>query len=259
MINIKIELQINDKLYLRDPQQTELGKRIVQNAILLIDEIGFDAFNFKKLANRIKSTETSVYRYFESKHLLFIYLVNWYWEWTNFRIKFNLINLENPIDKMRQAIKIIVDTSQKQASLDFVDTNILHRIVITEGAKAYHSKIVDEENKLGFFTSYKILCKEIGNIILEINPNYTYVKSLSSMIVETINNNVYFAEHLPRLTDISKGENYYEEVAQMMEDIVFNCLQVKPTPLQKSFGKPQNGFQTHSMLSELPNNNFHPR
>lgn len=259
MINIKIELQINDKLYLRDPQQTELGKRIVQNAIVLIDEIGFDAFNFKKLATKIKSTETSIYRYFESKHLLFVYLVNWYWEWTNFRIKFNLINLENPIDKMRQAIRTIIDTSQKQASLDFVDTDILHRIVITEGAKAYHSKIVDEENKLGFFISYKTLCKEIGNIILEINPNYTYAKSLSSMIVETINNNVYFAEHLPRLTDITKGENYYQEIACMMENIIFSCLGVDNNELNNEIKNSKNENNGNVLLQKLARNDFHPR
>ncbi len=258
MINIKIELQINDKLYLRNPQQTELGRRIVQNAIVLIDEIGFDAFNFKKLATKIKSTETSVYRYFESKHLLFVYLVNWYWEWTNFRIKFNLINLENPIDRMRQVIKTIIDTSQKQASLDFVDTGILHRIVITEGTKAYHSKIVDEENKLGFFTSYKTLCREIGNIILEINPNYPYVKSLSSMIVETINNNVYFAEHLTRLTDITKGENCYQEIACMIENIVFRCLGVDENKINSEFKKGKNG-SNGDLLLHISKNDFHPR
>ncbi len=259
MINIKIELQINDKLYLRDPQQTELGKRIVQNAIVLIDEIGFDAFNFKKLAVKIKSTETSIYRYFESKHLLFVYLVNWYWEWTNFRMKFNMINLTNPMEKMRQVIRTIIDTAQKQASLDFVDTTILHRIVITEGTKAYHSKVVDEENKLGFFTSYKMLCQEIKSIILEINPNYPYAKSLSSLIIETINNNIYFAEHLPRLTDISKGENYYEEVAAMMENIIFSCLKVDIANQDSERKKNKNGSDATALLQRLSGNDFHPR
>jgi hypothetical protein len=63
---ITIQMKLNEKLYLRDPQHTKLGRRIIQYSILLIDEIGFEAFTFKKLADRISSTEASVYRYFET-------------------------------------------------------------------------------------------------------------------------------------------------------------------------------------------------
>jgi len=86
-------MQLNDNLYLRDPQNINLGKRIIQYSIILIDEIGFEAFNFKKLAKRIKSTEASVYRYFENKHKLLVYLLCWYWEWMKFRIDFNTMNI----------------------------------------------------------------------------------------------------------------------------------------------------------------------
>ena len=81
---IRIQMQLNEKLYLRDPQDTKLGRKIIRHSILLIDEIGFEQFNFKKLAERIESTEASVYRYFENKHLLLVYLLCWYWEWTKF-------------------------------------------------------------------------------------------------------------------------------------------------------------------------------
>ena len=64
---ISIQIKLNEKLYIRDPQDTKLGRKIIQHSILLIDEIGFEGFTFKKLAMRIGSTEASVYRYFEKK------------------------------------------------------------------------------------------------------------------------------------------------------------------------------------------------
>ncbi|MEN0050791.1 MAG: TetR/AcrR family transcriptional regulator [Bacteroidota bacterium] len=226
MAQIKIMLNVSEQLFLRDPQQTKLGKRIVRNGIILIDEIGFECFTFKKLASKIKSTEASIYRYFENKHFFFVYLVNWYWEWTSFRISFNTMNMNSPKEKLRQVIHTIVDTSQKRASIDFVDTDILHRIVVTEGTKAYHGKDVDAENKMGFFLSYKALCKKIANIMLEIREDYPYPKALASTLVETANNNIYFAEHLPRLTDIEFSTNFHADIEKMLENMIFSVLEV---------------------------------
>jgi hypothetical protein len=97
---ITIQMKLNEKLYIRDPQDTKLGRKIIQYSILLIDEIGFEDFTFKKLAHKISSTEASVYRYFENKHLLLVYLLCWYWEWMKFRIEFNTMNLEDPKKKI---------------------------------------------------------------------------------------------------------------------------------------------------------------
>ena len=93
MTTININLQINDGLYLKDPQMTPLGQKILQHSVLLIDELGFENFTFGKLAKLISSTEASIYRYFENKHKLFVYLLNWYWEWMRFRIDFNTMNI----------------------------------------------------------------------------------------------------------------------------------------------------------------------
>ena len=49
--NFKID--ITDKLYLKDPQSSDLGKRIIENSIKLIDDIGFEGFTFKKLGQQI--------------------------------------------------------------------------------------------------------------------------------------------------------------------------------------------------------------
>ena len=60
-----LKITINEKLYVKDPETSELGRNILKNSILLIDEIGFEAFTFKKLGEKIQSNESSIYRYFE--------------------------------------------------------------------------------------------------------------------------------------------------------------------------------------------------
>ena len=55
LTNIKI--QVNEKIYVKDPETSTLGKKIIQESIVLIDEIGFEVFTFKKLGERIGSNE----------------------------------------------------------------------------------------------------------------------------------------------------------------------------------------------------------
>ena len=225
MANININLKINEKLYIRDPQATELGRRIVQNSILLIDEIGFERFTFGKLAKKIQSTEASIYRYFENKHLLFVYLLNWYWEWMKFRIDFNTMNIEDPVRKLKITLRVIVDTAKRNADVEFVDEDVLHQIVVSEGTKGYHSKKVDEENKDGFFLSYKTLCLKISDILVAINPKFAYPRALASTLIETANNTIYFAHHLPRLTDIeANSPQFNDNVIDMLENLAFGAI-----------------------------------
>ena len=58
-----LQLQMSENLFVRDPQETELGRKIIHHGIKLIDELGIEGFNFKRLAEAIDSTEASVYRY----------------------------------------------------------------------------------------------------------------------------------------------------------------------------------------------------
>ena len=69
---------MNEKLFLRDPEQSELGRRIIRQGIILISEVGLEETTFRKLAERMGTKEASIYRYFENKHRLLVYLVAWY-------------------------------------------------------------------------------------------------------------------------------------------------------------------------------------
>ena len=221
---IGIKISLNDRLYLRDPQDTTLGRKIIKESILLIDEIGFEAFNFKKLAIAMGSTEASVYRYFENKHFLLLYLVSWYWEWVSYLIDVNLMNIDDPHRKLKLIIQTFVHASKDNPSIDYVNESVLHRLIIAEGTKAYHTKEVDKENQEGFFINYKKLSEKVANVISEVNPQFPYPHTLASNLFEMANNHIYFAQHLPSLTDVVVKEDDFSEVEKMLEFFALSLL-----------------------------------
>ena len=223
-MSIEIKISLNVGLYLKEPQDSKLGRKIIQYSIILIDEYGFESFTFKKLAEKINSTDASIYRYFENKHLLLIFLVNWYWEWVSYLITINTMNVEDPQKKLRIIIHSFVSAPKDNPGVEYVNESKLHNIVISEGVKAYHTKEVDKENSKGFFSSYKNLANAVSNVISEINPKFNYPHALATNLFEMSNNHIYFAKHLPRLTDISIKENDVDEVENMLNYFVNKLL-----------------------------------
>lgn len=219
-----ILINVSDKIYLRDPEMTDLGRKIISQSIYLIDELGFEEFTFKKLAARIDSTEASVYRYFENKHNLLVYIVSWYWTWLEYQIDYETHNLTDKAEKLRKALHTLIEAMLKDNEMPYMSEGSLHRIVVREAPKAYHTKHVDEENSFGFFRSYKSLCKRLGSIIKEYSPEYPYTHALSSTVLEVVNHQVYFAQHLPSLTEIKVVNKDYEKVLQYVEHLVFGLL-----------------------------------
>ena len=224
-MTIGLKISLNTRLYLRDPQETPLGKKIIKNSIVLIDRIGFESFTFRKLAKEIKSTEASVYRYFENKHILLLYLVSWYWEWVGYLIVINTMNIEDPTRKLEVIISTLVDASKENQSIEYVNESILHRIIISEGAKTYHTKMVDEENQEGLFSNYKKLVTKVANVVLEIKADFPYPQALASTLFEMSNNHIYFAQHLPRLTDVHVKNGEFKEVEEMLRYFAFSLLE----------------------------------
>jgi AcrR family transcriptional regulator len=215
-MSVEIRISLHAGIYLKDPQESQLGQKIIKYSILLIEELGFEAFNFKKLAQKMNSTEASVYRYFENKHALLIYLVSWYWQWVIYLINRNTLNIDDPKKKLEIIINSFVSASVDNPSTEYVDENKLHSIVIAEGTKAYRTKEVDTENGKGFFKDYKELITIVSGVILEIDSKFEYPYSLASTLFEMSNDHIYFAKHLPKLTNIKVDENKYSEVEKML-------------------------------------------
>ncbi len=209
-MSINIKIALNDGLYLREPQDSKLGRNIIKHSILLIEEYGFEYFTFKKLALKINSTESSIYRYFENKHLLLLFLVNWYWEWVNYLIMINTLNIDDANKKLNIIIHSFIFASKENPSVEYVNEHKLHNIVISEGGKAYHTKDVETNNSKGFFSSYQNLVLSISKIIEEINPEFEYPRTLATNLFEMSNNQIYFSRHIPKLTDNPKNKDEKE-------------------------------------------------
>lgn len=216
-----IPIEVGNHVYLKDPESSDLGKRIVTGSIDLIVSDGFEAFTFRKLGNGIGSPEASIYRYFESKQKLLIYLTSWYWRWMQYRLAFKIVNVPSAEDRLAMAIRLLTEEILEDSDFSHVNEVKLNRIVITESSKAFLNRHVDEENTLGAFAEYKKLVGAISDIILEINPEYKYPHMLVSTVVEGAHMQRHFAEHLPRLTDIIAGE---DSITRFYHEMVFKAI-----------------------------------
>ncbi|MEL6635107.1 MAG: TetR/AcrR family transcriptional regulator [Bacteroidota bacterium] len=214
-------IQVNEHIYLKNPESSDLGRRILTGSIEMLDKMGFECFTFRKLGKHIGSTEASVYRYFESKHKLLLYLTSWYWRWMEYQLVFSLANIESPYDRLKKAILLLTENIEEDNSYTHIDEVKLHRIVISESSKAYLTKEVDEENSYGVFSSYKQLVGRVSDIILEINPGFKYPHMLVSTVIEGAHHQRFFADHLPRLTDVVTGE---DAITEFYKEMVFKTI-----------------------------------
>ena len=219
-----IKVELNDKLFLRDPEQTELGKNIVAESIHIIDRIGFEQFTFKKLALKLNSTEASVYRYFENKHKLLVYLISWYWVWLDYQISYWTNNINDPREKLKIIIGIISRSGRRDNTFTHIDEAALFRILVAESSKAYLTKEVDTDNKEGLFREYKALCKKIGKVVSEINPDYPYPHALVSTLFETGKKQIFFAQHLPSLTEAQVDGENFSGIADFLTNLAFSSI-----------------------------------
>jgi hypothetical protein len=193
--------------------------------VQLIHDEGFEAFNFKKLAQSIGTTEAGIYRYFENKHRILIYITAWYWSWLEYQVTFHLNNISDPVVRLKKTITLLATPIDDSITTTYVNESILHQIIITEGIKAYLTKKVSIDNKDHLFKPYKDLCAKIGNIILECNPDYLYPKSLSSTIIEIAHLQSFFMHNLPSLTDFGNEKNE-ANIILFLESLVFSSLNI---------------------------------
>jgi len=215
-----LKISVHDKLYLKDPESSELGKKIIKHSILLIDEIGFDSLTFKKLGAVIGSNESSVYRYFENKHKLLLYLTSWYWGWIEYQLVFETHNISDNSEKLKKAIEVICRPTIEDSTYEHINEVLLYTIVINEFSKSYLTKEVDAENKEGYFAVYKRLVHRLEEIIRATNNAYKYPMSLASTVIETALHQQFLKDHLHSITNCDNKTS----PADFLIDMVFKLL-----------------------------------
>ena len=219
MQHLSINLTVHEKLYLKDPLSSELGKKIVKHGVAMIESLGFEEFTFKKLGAEIQSNESSIYRYFESKHQLLLYLINWYWSWMEYQIVFSTSSMTDAPLKLNRAIALLTQKWPDNSLVAGINAAQLQRVIITEAPKAMHTKSIDKENEEGLFGVYKRVIQRVSDMVMDINPKYAYPHMLITTVVEGAHQMRFFADHLPTITDQVDNqapfvESFYQDLIQ---------------------------------------------
>jgi len=218
-----LSIHVCESVFLKNPESSDLGRKIIVASIDMLDGMGFDHFTFRKLAKEIGSTEASVYRYFENKHKLLLYLTSWYWSWMEYRLMFGIANVPSTIEQLKISVRIVTEKIEEDNSFSHINEVKLNRIVVAEASKSYLTKEVDEENKEGVFVDYKRLVARISDIIMQCNPTFKYPQMLVSTVIEGAHLQHFFGEHIPKLTNVYEGEN---SVTQFYTDLTLNAIQI---------------------------------
>lgn len=215
-----ITISVNEKLYVKNPETSELGKKIIEQSILLIDEIGFENFTFKKLGEKINSNESSIYRYFESKHKLMLYLSSWYWSWIEYKLVFATTNVSDAMERLKKGLTIVTEKVEDDNTTLHINEAILNRIIIQEFTKTLLTKEVDEENKEGFFLVYKRIINRIIEMITAVNPSYPFAKSLASSIVEGALHQHFLKNHLTTITNCNDSVSPTDFYINLIDNVL---------------------------------------
>ena len=223
-----VHVRMNEHLFLRDPEGSELGRKIVRESIALFGEIGLEEVTFRKLAERMGTKEASIYRYFENKHRLLVYVVAWYWQWLEYQVVFQTNNMQNPREKLDRILRLLLLNEVLDLRVgngaEGIDLKTLHTIVIREASKAYLTRHVTEDNRQQLFKPYKDLCACIANIILEQQPRYPFARSLASTLIETAHYQSFFRQNLPSLTDFG-GTQDENQLLEFLRHLLFSSLE----------------------------------
>lgn len=199
-----MHIRVNQGIFYKDPMSSKLGRSLLTDGVGMIDTLGLELFTFKKLADLLKTTESSVYRYFKNKHFMLLYLINWYWGWTEQQLLTRIENTSDPEEKLQQILEIFIRKPSPEyitGPTPFFDVLTLERVVIAESAKGFLTKEIEEEYGEGFFTPYRRLCTHLAGVLLAINPTYPYPATLSSTILEGIVHQKFLSRHMPALTE----------------------------------------------------------
>lgn len=209
--------------YLKDPQGSDLGIKIIKESIELMEEIGIEDFTFKKLSVRIESTEASVYRYFESKHQLLLYLYSWYWGWKMVEIDRATHFISTDFDKLITAMNLLIQQENKAAFAFSFSYEKLRNLIEKEGIKSFLTKKVDDENQIGAFDNYKKLVALLSSWVVATKKDFQFPNMLITTIIEGAHLQHFFGNHLKRLTNHSDtNDNVAEFYKELVQSLLLN-------------------------------------
>ncbi|WP_339922376.1 TetR/AcrR family transcriptional regulator [uncultured Cyclobacterium sp.] len=213
-------IPVKPGIFIKDPLSSDLGKKVLEESLVLIDELGMEAFNFKRLSAHVGSTEAAIYRYFENKHKILLYYINWYWGWLEHNLVYGTANMDSPKDKIKMAVNLLVVGPSFHKNL-YLNISLLRRVVTEESSKAFMTKEVDSENSNGFFDQFYNFSERVVNIFLEYNPNHPFPKAFVSTLIWSTLLNSFCSKHVP---DLIEDDFIGQDKVDFYYNLVFNSL-----------------------------------
>lgn len=221
----QLQIRVEENLYVKDPSSSDLGQNILENGLKLINETGLESFTFGKLAKALNTTESSIYRYFENKHKLLLYLTSIYWGWLEYTLVFSTANIENPEQKLKTGIISLCKLASDDELIHGLSLKGLQNLAILESSKIYITKEAKQEDEKGLFNGYERLCERLSKLISNANNKYAFPSSLASTAVETIHHQLFFAQYLPSLTNVNSKKGH--ELDEFITQMVFSSIKKK--------------------------------
>ena len=121
-------------------------------------------------------------------------------------------------------VEVLSESTSYDPSFAHVDEVALHRIVVIESSKVYQTKWVDDDNADGLFSGYKALCTRIADLVHAVDASFPYPRALASTIIEASHQQIFFAEHLPSVTELQVEPGAYTSIATFLEDLLDRVL-----------------------------------
>ncbi|MFN5207896.1 MAG: TetR/AcrR family transcriptional regulator [Bacteroidota bacterium] len=219
-MKLHFQVHIPSRMAQHDPSHSRTGLKILNTAIQLIADEGYESFHLSRLAEKADTVESTVYRYFENKHKLLLYISGWYWAYLDFSIDYETREMKAPAQILNKAIEMMAGKNLP-TNIDLIgDPLLIHRIMITEFSKIYITQMAQEDNKEGYFVYFKTFVNKIGNLLSAIMPGYKFPRSFAFLLVLGIYQQMHVAEKLPALSDYDQSEPLDEYISRFIKDLI---------------------------------------
>lgn len=216
-----IRIVVDEHLSLRDPQETELGRRLLSVAVEMIGEMGLEAFTFSKLARKCGSTEASVYRYFHNKHELLGYLVAWYWSWLDYQVNVRSNNIADASRRLNIILGVLAASTSGSDITPWMNEALLHRLVVSESGKL---QLAGQHTAARAYAHQEIFTRRIADAITGVHAGYKYPKALASLLIQQAHQQRWYAEHFPALTEVNVTNGNCKTLIKFLEHILQGCI-----------------------------------
>lgn len=210
-----LELQIPESLYLKNPRETAVGISLLEHAATMIASQGIDSFTFRKLSAEAGCTEATVYRYFENKHQLLLYILNIYWGWLEYQLVFDTHNLTDPAEKLKRTISLLADPG-----FDFMSNKTFARHVIqtaiNEGVKVHITRHLKEEIRNGAMSGYFNLVNRISIFVSEHDGHYPYPTALATGLIDASLQQLFYQKHIRGISEAADDNKITDFLIRMI-------------------------------------------